>query len=89
MLRLGWFFAFLSGAILPVFIWLLGDIFDAFRPDLDPEESRDRVRKFFVIVLGLACLLIITGTLQHSILASASSQITARIKQKYLAAILR
>lgn len=33
MLSAGWFFACLTGATLPTFIWLIGDVFDSFAPD--------------------------------------------------------
>jgi len=78
-----------SGAILPTFMWLFGDVFDAFGPDNDPEKARDEIRKIFLIYALLGLALLITATLQHALLASASAQIASRIKQKYLAAILK
>ena len=39
-LYIGWIFACLSGCILPSFIFLIGDVFDSFSPDNDPEETR-------------------------------------------------
>ena len=89
MLFTGWFFASLTGAILPTFIWLIGDVFDSFAPDKDPEETRDKVREMFYIMLALCFGILITATLQSSCLAAASTRITGRIKTKYLEAILR
>lgn len=86
---MGWFFACLTGATLPTFIWLVGDVFDSFKPDIDPEETRDQIRFTFYIMCGLCTSIFITATLQSTLLAMASSRITARIKAKYLESILR
>ena len=89
MLCTGWFFACLTGVILPSFIWLIGDVFDSFAPDKDPEETRDKVREMFSIMLGLCAGISISATLQSSCLAAASTRIAGRIKTKYLEAILK
>ena len=85
----GWVFTSFTGFLLPSFIWLFGDVFDSFDPDVDPLETRDRIRNIFYIMLGLSVIVVITSTLQYATLAAASSQIASRIKQKYLEAILR
>ena len=38
-LYLGWFFASLTGATLPLFFFFLGPIFDSFGPETDPKET--------------------------------------------------
>ena len=86
---IGWIAACLTGAILPCFIWLLGDVFDSFNPENDPDETRDRLRNVFYAMLGLCGGITITATVQFSTLAAAGAKITARIKKQYLAAILR
>ena len=89
MLRIGWIFACLSGAILPVFIWMLGDIFDAYNPTSDAEETRDEIRKVFYKMLVLAACICITATFYYYMLVGASHMITLRIKKLYLEAVLR
>ena len=86
---IGWFFAFLTGSSLPYFIWTIGDVFNSFSPEYSPEETRDRVRVILMTIIGLCVFLILTATLQYSILTGVSAKITARIKLKYLEAILR
>ena len=89
LLVTGWVFTSLTGCVLPSFIWFFGDVFDSFDPDVDPLETRDRIRQIFYIMIGLSVFGVITSTLQYATLAAASSQIAARFKQKYLEAILR
>ena len=47
------------------------------------------MRKVFYIMSGLCCSIAVTAYVQSSLLAAASSKITARIKREYMAAILR
>ena len=39
----GWIFATLTGACLPVFIWLIGDVMDSFGTTASPEETEASV----------------------------------------------
>jgi len=89
MLWTGWLFACISGIILPAFLQIIGDVFDSFSPGTPPEETRDIIRRQFGIMMGLCAVIMITATLQSSCLAAASSKIAARIKTRYLEAILR
>ena len=88
-LIVGWIFACLTGAILPCFIWLIGDVFDSFAPGTDPTETRDTIREIFFIMLGLCAGILVTSIIFYSQLATAGASIAARIRTKYLAAILR
>lgn len=89
LLWAGWFFAGASGAILPSFIWLIGDVFDSFAPGQDPQEARDEIRRTFVLIVALCCAVLVTGTLQATFLAMASARIAARTKSAYLRAVLQ
>ena len=89
MLRIGWIFACLTGAILPCFIWMLGDIFDAYDPNSDATETRDEIREAFFKMLALCGCICITATFYYYMLVGASHMITTRIKKLYLEAILR
>ena len=89
LMYFGWLFAALSGAVLPTFIYMLGDVFDSFGPDQDPQETLDLVRRITMIMGILALVLLVTGFLQYSLTIEAASRITARIRVEYLKAILR
>ena len=38
---IGYIFAAITGACLPLFFFFIGPIFDSFGPNSDPEETRD------------------------------------------------
>ena len=92
---LGWFFACLTGAILPFFFFLIGPIFDSFTPtspEQDPvelaEKARDDVR-FLCMIMGLLALgITVTSFLQNYLLMSASASVAARLKTRYLQQVL-
>ena len=73
LLVTGWFFASLTGCMLPSFIWFIGDVFDTFSPDFDRVEARDKIRTIFFIMIGLCVLIVITSTLQSATLSAAST----------------
>ena len=89
MLKIGWIFASITGAIVPSFIWMIGDVFDSYNPANDPSETRDKIRIAFCKILGLCVLICITATIYYYLLVAASHMITTRIKKLYLEAILR
>ena len=89
MLWTGWFFAAITGMILPSFFWMIGDVFDSFNPSKEPSQTLEEILTIFYIIVGLCITITITATVYFSCLAKASSMIAARIKQHYLAAILR
>ena len=88
MLRVGWIFACFTGAILPTFIWMLGDIFDSYDPNIEAEETRRRIRETFYKIASLCVLICICATFYYYLLSAASHMITTRIKIRYLEAVL-
>ena len=87
-LYMGWFFAALSGAILPTFFFFIGPIFDSFGGDNTPEETRDQIRGLCAILGCISIGIMITSFLQNFLLDSASASITAKLKTRYLQAVL-
>lgn len=84
----GWFFAGITGAVLPSFFFLIGDVFDSFGPENDDDEKLDSV-VFLVIVMGcLGCIVLISGSCMHSQLTKGSMLITRRTKTAYMNAII-
>jgi hypothetical protein len=61
MLILGYLFAVFSGAILPIFIFMLGPVFDSFGAGADPEETLDQIVRITYIMAGLAVIIMITA----------------------------
>ena len=87
-LYIGWVFAGMSGAVLPSFIFMLGPVFDSFGPSQSKEDSLDSVSLLAGIIGCLAVVVWITSYLQHSFLTKGSIQITNRIRNAYLSAVL-
>jgi len=79
----GWFFAAVSGSILPVFFLFIGPAFDAFGTK-SAEEARDETRKISIIMGCLGLGIMITSFLQNFLLLNTSEKIAAKIKTKYL-----
>lgn len=88
MLWTGWIFAGLTGAILPLFFFFLGPIFDSFGGTNTPEETRDMVRELCIIMFCIAVGIMITSYLQNWLLMSAAASIAAKLKTRYLKAVL-
>ena len=86
---IGWFFACLTGMVLPGCIFLLGRILDSFGPSNNPEETLQGVRETTAIMGILGVFMWITGYLQWSLTLGASIKIGNKIKQAYLEAILK
>ena len=57
-LFVGWLFAALTGATLPLFFFFIGPVFDSFGPNTKPEEIRDKVRILAIIMGGIAVVTI-------------------------------
>ena len=59
-LRIGWLFAFLNGAVIPTFLFMMGDVFDSFSgEDVSPEDKLYKVLRLVAIMFGLACFVMI------------------------------
>ena len=79
MLWAGWVFAAITGMIFPVFLWMVGDVFDAFSQEKEREKTLDEIWNLFYVMVGLCILLTLTATVYHSFLAQASAHIYAGI----------
>jgi len=88
MLYLGWLFAALTGSVLPLFFFFLGPVFDSFTIETSVEDMRDAIREIAIIMACLSVGIFFTSVAQNYLLMSASSSIAARLKSKYLAAVL-
>ena len=89
MLYSGWFFAALSGATLPVIFFWLGPVFDSFtEKGTTPDEMAKEIRGICLVLLGLAIGVFIFGFFQNWFLMKVSATVSAKIKTKYLKAIL-
>ncbi len=84
---IGWMFAAITGAILPLFFFFIGPIFDSFQFKT-PEEAKDEITDLSLIMLYLAIGIAITSFFQNWLLISTGASIAARMKTKYLKAVL-
>ncbi len=84
---IGWAFAAITGAILPLFFFFIGPIFDSFAFKT-PEEAKDEITDLSLIMLYLAIGIAITSFFQNWLLISTGASIAARMKTKYLKAVL-
>lgn len=85
---LGWIFAACTGAVLPLFFFFIGPIFDSFGPDTDPKETRETVRELCAVMGFLSLFLIFTSILQNYLLVSTSAQVGGKLRTRYLKSIL-
>lgn len=88
MLYLGWLFAALSGSTLPVIFFWLGPVFDTFTESTTPDEMAETIQDICWVLLGLAVGVFFFSFFQNWLLMKVSSNIAAKIKTKYLQAIL-
>ena len=86
-LYIGWLFAGLTGAVLPVFFMIIGPVFDSFGQQ-SPEETMDEVTDLCLIMLYLSLGIAVTSFVQNYLLISTGASIAARLKTKYLKAVL-
>lgn len=89
VLYIGWVCAALTGLVLPMFIFFIGPVFDAFAPGEEAEDSFKTVATFVGIMGGLASFVFLTSYLQHNFLTKGSILIVRRIKKAYLESILK
>lgn len=88
MLYTGWFFAFVTGSVLPLFFFFIGPIFDSFGGAKTPEETRDQVRELCFIMLCLSIGIAFASFFQNYLLMNASATLAARLKTRYLKSVL-
>ena len=87
-LIIGWICAAASGAVLPLFFFYLGPIFDSFGQGKTAEETYDAVVELCLIMLYLAIGVTVASILQNYLLISTSAAIAARLRANYLKAVL-
>ena len=87
-LYFGYLFAILTGAVLPMFFFFLGPIFDSFSLETTPDEAADKIRTVCIIMFGLALGIVVTTFFQNWLLMSASANVAADLKTRYLQSIL-
>jgi len=88
MLYMGWLFAAISGSLLPIIFFWLGPVFDSFTEKTTPEEMADVIAEICYVLLGLACGVFVFGYFQNWFLMKVSANVAAKIKTRYLKAIL-
>ena len=88
MLYFGWLFAALAGATFPLIIFWLGPVFDSFTEESTPDAMADKILGICWILFGLAGGMMIFSFFQNWLLIKASSNIAAKIKTRYLQAVL-
>lgn len=81
---MGWLFAALSGATLPIIFFFLGPVFDTFTEETTPDEMVEKISIICYILLGLAVAVFFFSFFQNWMLMKASSSVAAKIKTKYL-----
>jgi ABC-type bacteriocin/lantibiotic exporter with double-glycine peptidase domain len=88
MLYSGWLFAAISGSLLPCMFFFIGPVFDSFTESTTPEEMAKTIREICIIMGALAVGVFFTSFFQNWLLMKASAGIGAKIKTKYLKAVL-
>lgn len=88
MFCIGHLCAALMGLIIPVFQFFISDLFDSFKPNNSKEEQMQGVSKAVLILSCMAAGMWILGYLYWVLLAKFSVNVSLRIKEKYLRAIL-
>ena len=81
----GYLFAIVSGACLPLFVFLFGDIVDEFGTNFD---LVDAVRPICIKLLIIGAIVWVTSYLYFSLLVMMSERIGKKTRVAYLRAIL-
>lgn len=87
-LIIGWICAAVSGAVLPLFFFYLGPIFDSFGLGKTAEETYNAVKDLCLIMVYLSIGITLASVLQNYLLLSTSAAIAARLRTRYLKAVL-
>ena len=88
MLWFGWIFAAICGCVIPMFLVFMGPVFDSFGAGQDRTESREQVRLFVLIIVGLGVLILVASYIRDALLRSAAEKIVAKFKERYVRAII-
>jgi hypothetical protein len=89
MLVFGHFCAILMGLVIPAFSFLLGDAFNSFSPDLNKEQQLASIRKVMITIVCMAAGMWVAAYFFWLCLCTFSLRVSRRIKDMYLASILR
>lgn len=85
----GWLSACITGAGLPSFSFLIGDIIDAFGPATDVDSTVKTVGKMSLIFTLIGIALWFFSFIMYSFLLLFSERVVKKTRTKYLEAILR
>lgn len=89
MMYCGWFFAVISGLLLPAFSFFIGEIIDSYNPANSSIDAEIAVRNVLWWFIGLGVGNWITSILYYGLLLSFSHRVAKRVRETYLMAILR
>lgn len=84
----GWISSILTGFAMPAFVFLMGDIIDAFDPSMSAEDTIDEITKLVYIMLGLGVITWIFSYLTFALLLIFSEVVAFKTRVRYLEAIL-
>mmetsp|Transcript_21964 Transcript_21964/g.16313 ORF Transcript_21964/g.16313 Transcript_21964/m.16313 type:complete len:100 (+) Transcript_21964:203-502(+) len=85
----GWFFAGLAGLGMPSFVFLMGEILDAYSPYIEAKEMEDTINRTCLAMLLIGVYLAITNYFYFSSLLSFSERVSNKMRIRYLQAILQ
>lgn len=89
MMIVGHICAALTGFAIPIFSFLFGDVLDGFSPDNSRDAQMAKIRNITIEFVCIATGLWIVSYLYWSLLLNFSLILSRRIKERYLAAILK
>ena len=81
MMIFGHIFSALTGAALPVFSYLMGNVFDSFGPSHSRDEQLNTVRNITIIFVGIGCGVWIMSYIYWYLLLSFSLRVSQRVKR--------
>jgi len=84
----GWLAAIITGAALPSFVFLMGDLVDSFDPTEGPASTLDSVKRLAAILSGIGLAIWITSHIYYTMLLIYSTTVTRKIRVEYLKKIL-
>lgn len=84
MMIFGHIFAAFTGASLPVFSFLMGNVFDSFGPATSRDEQLKTVREITIIFVFIGVGVWIFSYIYWYLLLSFSLRVSQRIKRQYL-----
>ena len=88
ILFIGLFNAALTGVALPSFVFLIGDIIDAFDPESDRKEALEDVKRLTLIFVYIGVAVWITSYFFYGFLIVFSERVAKRTRLAYLKHLL-